>query len=259
MKRSNARHGILLMGGASFNTIGGPDGTFRNVISANGYNGVRITAPATHANIVESNFIGSDAVYSADATLGNTWAGIRINNGAHDNLIGGLQGEGNRISYNLLSGVEVAGTPPPQDNAVLGNTILENTELGIDLGGTNTVSPNDPGDTDGGPNALLNFPELTSGFIAAGQLTFSYDLDVPAGDYRIEFYSSVQADPSGYGEGGQMLHAATVTHSGQGSQSFQTTFAFTGANWLTATATAIKSPNSYGNTSEFSVAVPGNF
>ena len=45
-------------------------------------------------------------------------------------------------------------------NTVRGNSIHDNTFLGIDLSGDG-VTPNDPLDADSGPNDLQNFPVIT--------------------------------------------------------------------------------------------------
>ncbi len=48
------------------------------------------------------------------------------------------------------------------------------------------------------------------------------ELDVPAGDYRIEVFANPTegADPSGYGEGESLAAAQIVTHTGSGPESF---------------------------------------
>ena len=52
---------------------------------------------------------------------------------------------------------------------------------------------------------------------SGGTLTVDFDLDVPAGDYRIEFFTNPSgAGPGGYGNGELFAHGETVTHSGLG-------------------------------------------
>jgi titin len=77
----NLNDGLLLDGGAAFNTIGAG-----NVISHNG-NGLEIAGANTTGNLVVGNFIGTDS--TGTVALGNTNVGILIDNGAHGNTIGG--------------------------------------------------------------------------------------------------------------------------------------------------------------------------
>ena len=67
---------------------------------------------------------------------------------ASNNTIGGTTaGAGNTIANNNGVGVSVTGAGT--GNGILGNSISANTGLGIDLGVAG-VTPNDPGDADGG-------------------------------------------------------------------------------------------------------------
>ncbi|MBN2340053.1 MAG: hypothetical protein JXR45_01115, partial [Deltaproteobacteria bacterium] len=253
----NARNGIVLINGAHHNIIGGTDSFERNVISGNRQTGIRIVGTGTDYNEIMSNNIGSDIYNSADDTVGNGWAGIRIYQYAQHNLIGGDLSRTNFITFNGYDGVEISGLSP-KNNPVLGNYIAYNGLLGIDLGTDETVTPNDAGDVDEGDNDLLNFPEFTSAAYNAGsgEVTVNYNLDVPAGDYRIEFFQNVAVDDSGYGEGAIPTHAETITHSGTGAESFSATFIATEAYFISATTTEILGVGEYGSTSEFSLAVP---
>ncbi|MBN2719156.1 MAG: hypothetical protein JXX14_25125 [Deltaproteobacteria bacterium] len=252
----NIRNGIVLINGAHHNTVGSSIVEYRNVISGNQQAGVRIVGSGTDDNVIQGNFIGTDIANSGVDTLGNGWAGVRIYQYAQYNLIGGDDPSlGNWIRYNSYDGVSISGGAPT-NNPVIGNSIADNGLLGIDLGIDNTVTPNDAGDLDNGDNDLLNFPELTGTSYAFGEITVNYDLDVPAGEYRIEFFENLAADDSAYGEGFMWAHAETVSHGGTGKESFSATFAATETNYITATATEILGVGQYGSTSEFSLAAP---
>jgi titin len=96
--------GVLIQGGAQFNTIGGDIAGERNVISGNDGQGVEITGSGTSNNTISGNFIGvaSDGV----SDLGNYSYGVRIQSGAGSNTIGGNgPHEGNVISGNGNSGL----------------------------------------------------------------------------------------------------------------------------------------------------------
>jgi titin len=139
------------------NTVGGTTTGAGNVISGNAEAGIRISDAGATGNVVEGNYIGTDATGALD--LGNDQDGISVNTDASDNTIGGLgSGEGNTIAFNGGDGVFVeSGT----GNAVLSNSIHSNGGLGIDLG-SNDVDVNDDGDGDAGANGLQNFPVVTS-------------------------------------------------------------------------------------------------
>ena len=103
---------------------------------------------------------------------------------------------------------------------------------------------------------MLNFPIITTTSYADGEVIIDYELDVPAGDYRIEFFENSVIDPSGYGEGEQQRHTETITHTGGGAETFNTIFAMTETEYITATCTKVLLTGGYGSTSEFSLVVP---
>jgi hypothetical protein len=249
-------------GPANHNLIGGTDPRARNVIAGNG-TGIVIAASG---NMVQGNLIGvlADGVTPA----GNSTAGIDLPGiHSHDNLIGGsAAGAGNVIAFSTGvpgyasasgAGVRIDGIQGynPVRNAILGNSIFANAGLGIDL--TNDpeapgVTFNDPGDSDAGANNLQNFPVLASAIIA-GSTTVEGSLNsTPSTTFRVEFFSSQSADPSGYGEGARFLGAISVTTNAAGNATFTGTFATAVQPGQMITATATDSAN---NTSEFSRAI----
>ena len=160
----NDSEGINIRNGATGTTVGGAGAGEGNVISGNNQAGVRIQ---TNGNTIEGNFIGTDPTGTID--VGNQDDGVRFLNTASNNVLGG-PGAGNVIAYNTKFGVDVElGTA----NAILNNTIFANSDLGINLtGGIEdgfSVTANDIGDLDAGPNDLLNYPVITSGWPAGGR------------------------------------------------------------------------------------------
>ncbi|MDH3292758.1 MAG: CSLREA domain-containing protein [Acidimicrobiia bacterium] len=242
----NTDVGIAVFAGGT--TIGGTGAGEGNVISLN-WEGIEINSSN---NVIQGNKIGT----ASDGTTnrGNdTSDGIEIQSGT-GNLIGGTAaGAGNVIAFNQVKGVNATGG---NDNTVLGNTMHSNGGLGIDLS-TTGVTANDAGDGDTGANDRLNFPVLTGP--AGAATTLDVDLDVPAGNYRIEVFTNptVGADPSGHGEGETLVHAETITHTGSGVESFTLTGmpAWTAGDVITATATEDLGGGSHGATSEFSQSV----
>ena len=162
----NVAQGVLIVGGASGNIIGGDSMAQRNVISGNAIAGIRIADSPN--NFVRGNYIGTDATGLAD--LGNAQDGIAIVFPASTgNIIGGnLSGQGNLISGNNSVGVNVSSP----SNFVLGNVIglsangnvLGNSGFGIALdnsdntvgssSSTNVISGNGSGGIAVGANLL---------------------------------------------------------------------------------------------------------
>jgi uncharacterized repeat protein (TIGR01451 family) len=112
---------------ASFNLIGGTSPAARNIISANGTDGIWITGEAATGNQVQGNFIGTDA--TGRVGLGNGEWGVNLDL-ASGNLVGGnAAGAGNLISWNG-GGVQVLSAV---SNRIQGNFI------GSDITGTNAL------------------------------------------------------------------------------------------------------------------------
>ncbi len=95
----NKVEGVLLEGASTKNTIGGTTGGARDVISANGWDGVHIVDSGTTGNLVEGDYIGIGAV--GTIALGNAASGVAIYNGASGNVVGDTTpGLGDVISAN---------------------------------------------------------------------------------------------------------------------------------------------------------------
>jgi uncharacterized repeat protein (TIGR01451 family) len=83
--------------------------------------------------------------------------------------------------------------------------------------GDDGVTPNDPGDLDG----LQNYPVITSAVVVNGLATIEGSLSSLANtSFRIEFYSNISPDPSGYGPGENYLGHILVSTNAQGEASF---------------------------------------
>ncbi|MDW3179674.1 MAG: right-handed parallel beta-helix repeat-containing protein [Acidimicrobiia bacterium] len=248
----NGDRGVQIESGASFTQVGGAGAGEGNVISANLGDGVIIAdwlALGTTGTVVEGNLIGVEA--DGSTPLGNGGHGVHVDPVTGNRIGGTAVGAGNVIANNGATGTQMA--PTSGTNTVLGNSIYANADIGLGLG-WDGVTPNDPGDVDSGPNGLLNFPEVTAASVSAGSVTVDFELDVPAGDYRIEFFTNPSgADPTGYGEGEVLADALTISHTGSGVESFSTSFAGAIGDVITATATEDLG-GSHGATSEFSAA-----
>ena len=103
------------------NFVGGSTAADRNVISGNNANGIEIFGAAVTGVQVSGNYIGPNA--TGTAVLGNSLAGVSVEGGTDNNVIGGTTaGERNVISGNTLHGVDIAGAGTT-GNVVSGNYI----------------------------------------------------------------------------------------------------------------------------------------
>jgi hypothetical protein len=231
---------------SSNNTVGGTFLGSRNVIAGNSLVAIELVAAGTTGNLVQGDFIGlkSDGV----SPLGNG-VGIELFGAASGNTIGGTAaGAGNRIAFNAGAGVTLD-FGSGAGNAIESNTIFSNGGLGIDLN-SDGPTPNDPGDTDSGSNNLQNFPVVLEADSNFSSTTITGTLNsAPSTTFRIEFFSSIVADPSGFGEGETFLGATTTSTNTAGLAVFSATVSSGTPNgrYITATATAAD-----GSTSEFS-------
>lgn len=261
----NASGGVTLHNGAQNNTIGGTIPGARNVISGNREGGIYINYRSTGNNVIQGNFIGTDA--AGTGAVGNQGRGIYLDAGTSGNVIGGVASSNysnalssNRIAFNTGDGISLLSDTlgATVRNNLRGNQIYNNGGLGINLslyGETGTlasgVTPNDAGDGDLGANNYQNFPIITSATNGAKGLAIKGTLSSSASKtYAVDFYASASADPSGYGEGEVYLGTQSITTDSSGNASFAFTLPSVALGQsITATAT-----DAEGNTSEFSQA-----
>jgi CSLREA domain-containing protein len=253
--------GAILIERSSDNTIGGNTVAARNVISGNREFGMHVGGAAR--NTIQGNWIG----VAADGTpLGNDLSGILLL--GHGNLVGGsAPGEGNLIAYNGLAGVQVAANGFPSAHRVSGNSIFQNSGLGIDLSPLRTCdSPTDasyacpdgvtPNDDSPDVDEIQNYPVLTGVIHSTDSTIIDGTLvSTPDMTYRIELFSSVLCDSSGFGEGEALVSTVDVSTDYGGNASFSVISAVTisPSDYLSATAT-----NADNNTSEFSECLAAN-
>jgi len=132
--------------------IGGTTAAARNVISGNGHNGrgqgVLIFGDDTSGEVVEGNFIGTDA--AGTAAVPNLEFGVVLVGGTGNHVGGTDPGAGNVVSGNggIGIGVTVGRGNVPAQNVVQGNLVgtdasggaaLGNGDFGIEISGSKTV------------------------------------------------------------------------------------------------------------------------
>ncbi len=234
---NNTSNGVAV-DNSTFVTIGGSTVGSDNVISDNTNNGVDISG-------------GSSDITVAGNTIDTNSNGINVASGTEITIGGSTSGSENTIVSNLADGVSM--NTGSDIVSVLSNSIFDNGDLGIDLN-SDGVTSNDTDDIDTGVNDLLNSPEANNITESSGNTNVKYTLDVPAGDYRIEFFGNSVADPSGYGEGEDYLGFTNITSNGTGDQLFNyTLIGITGITNLSQTTTKrnVATASGFGATSEF--------
>ncbi len=253
---ANLEDGVLIV--SSHNNMIGDTPRGGNLISGNAQWGVVILGAPGEAdnNIVLGNSIGTKA--NGSAAIPNGWGGVYVR--APNTRVGGITydfglciGVCNRIAFNLGLGVDVRdGT----GNAIRGNAIYANGDLGIDLN-EDGVTLNDimPGDWDTGPNKLQNFPILSAVSSNVVQGTFN---STPNATFTLEFFYNTVCDPSTYGEGETPAGWLTITTDNNGNVytgnnlgfTYQMPIAVPHDSFITVTAT-----DAGNNTSEFSPCI----
>ncbi|MBN2024342.1 MAG: right-handed parallel beta-helix repeat-containing protein [Pirellulales bacterium] len=204
------------------NTIGGTAAGEGNRIAWNGKWGVLVYLAGATENLVRGNEI-----------LGNASTGIRVD-WANQTFI-----EDNRITENGGAGISVISDTGGV--TIARNLVYQNAGIDVDLG-DNGFSPNDPGDEDAGPNALLNWPGLHRASGAAAGWLRIVGAAAPGG--TVEFFQTDNL----YGCGDARAYLGSVTADAAGGCYLDVPVRPGG---VTATVT-----DAAGNTSEFSMIAP---
>src|SRR5581483_10712794 len=106
------------------NVVGGTTAAARNVISANTSTGLVLDGMGTTGNVVEGNYVGTDAPGAAAMANGD---GIVVSGGAHGNTIGGTSA----AAGNLISG-NYPGTGATLRGAGTNGNLVEGNVFGAD-------------------------------------------------------------------------------------------------------------------------------
>ena len=228
------------------NVIGGTTAGSGNVIAANAGSGIEIVAG--DETVVQGNRIGTDV--SGNARLGNALSGVSIHaDGVH---VGGPSaGAANTIAYGGAAGVTVFGG---DRNAIRGNSIFSNADLGIDLG-NDGANFNDELDEDDGPNERQNYPVLSSVTTGVNTRIRGVLHAEPSKTYAIDFYAnpSCMRIPTDFLEGQIYLGSTQVATDGSGRTDFDVTLP---AVTEPGARIAMTATDPDGNTSELSQRLP---
>ncbi len=229
-------------------TVGGTAAGAANVIADGVY------LDQCEQALIQGNKIGVDV--HGEGPLACS-VGVQFRESYSCTLGGTAEGAGNTIAHCLYDGVSVfGGSTPSTGIAILGNRIYGNglpgywwSDIGIDLNADEygDVTPNDPCDVDVGANNLQNYPTLLTATVSGGQVTIEGYLDsTPNESFHLEFFANTGCDPSGYGQGRDLLGTLELTTDGDCNAPFVVTYPARGRG-IAATATSAD-----GSTSEFS-------
>ncbi|MBC6942333.1 MAG: hypothetical protein DWB45_06385 [Xanthomonadales bacterium] len=198
-----------------------------NYIAASAYDGLRIDGSDGQGNAVLGNVIGLPA--AGINAVSNGGSGVRLSNGASNNLIGlNLQGfaSSNTIVGNGINGV---GGPANGDggvavdsgtgNRITGNIIYANYGLNIDLGHDGATA-NDANDGDSGANMLQNFPQLLSISHVGDQRILSGSIHSTNG-LLLEVFGSTYCGNSGRGNAAVKLGSRALVAPPSGEITFK--------------------------------------
>ncbi|MGQ9585672.1 MAG: CSLREA domain-containing protein [Anaerolineae bacterium] len=257
----NGNTGLELEGG-HHNTIGGDTAGERNVISANRNYGIYVRRAEGTGNVIQGNYIGTDAAGTAglgnardgvriaerapgntvgpgNVIAGNGWGGVAIDDGAEQNVV-----TGNRI------GLDAAGAPLPNGydgvyvtGGALGTTVGPANEIAHHVGSGVTVygamtyrvtiTQNSIHDNiwgirvHGGANQGMVTPAIASATVGAGGWQVG---GTACAGCTVELFVNPDAD----GEGVAYIGQATAGGDGAFQASIQGCLA---GSYLTATAT----------------------
>ncbi len=217
---ANQDEGVLVNGAATKNTVGGTTAATANIISGNARAGVWLADAGTSGNVVEGDFIGTNA--AATAAIPNQGDGVLVSNGAANDNIGGIiAGVGNTIANNNGSGVYVS------DSGTTGITVRGNAVFGN--------NGNDQGvDLVNGANHSQAAPFVTGATLGASTSIRGTLTSTARTTFTLDFYAYNGSTPLGE----TYLGSTSVRTDANGKATFSATFGTTTpGQWIVATAT----------------------
>ncbi len=203
----NGGSGVVIRGGASDNIIGGAVPAARNVISANGHEGILLTDADTTGNQVQGNVVGTNANGTAPLANGGNYSGINLTNGASGNTIGGAAaGAGNVVSGNSAGGITLSGSTTV-------NNVLQGNRVGTDIFGTAALSNSVAGIalSDGANDNTIGGEAPGAGNLISGNNGSGIDLSGVGVDDNIIQGNLIGTDGSGAAVLGNRANGITIT------------------------------------------------
>ena len=251
----NGGHGLHLAGGPG-STVGGGTAGAGNLLSGNLRSGLGLSTTDARNINVKGNRMGTTA--NGEAPLANGEHGVFLDQGAHDNTIGGEPtNEANIIAYNADAGVALTASAGV-NNYIDPSETHSNGGLGTDLLDDGLVLENDLAeycgdgkpDCDAGPNSRMNYPIVNSATYDGSSLVLNITLQTRPNDYyNMFFFANSVCDPSGYGEGELFLGSYAFVVPASGVVTFERTINGPDLVGMLFITTSASDPES---TSEFS-------
>jgi parallel beta-helix repeat protein len=202
------------------------------VVNNSGY-GIFLLGART--NSVLGNWIGTDT--TGAWAMGNGKDGLALQGSSATTIGNTTPGGPNVIEFNIGAGINISSA---NSNSISANSIFDNAGLGILLAS--------------GANQSQMPPTLTNATNAFGSTQVEGTLLSQASAmFRLEFFASPGWDPTAMPEGQLYLGATNVLTDLTGTASFVANLPVAAAAQTVVTATAT---DQFGNTSEFSGAIP---
>ena len=151
-----ASYDFVINGGAASNTIGGTSAGSRDVVSGNATYRVYLSDPGTSSNVVEGDYIGTNA--AGNATLGIGTYGVYIGKGATANLIGGATATTADVIAGNSDGVDISGQGTESN-------LVDGDEIGVNAAETAALSNYDGVVLSGGAsNNVVEFAVISGNY-----------------------------------------------------------------------------------------------
>jgi len=242
------------------NFIGGTAAGAGNVIAGASGSGVQIMNASADGNVVQGNYIGTDASgtlmlpngtgVTVRASASGSPVGATIGGTDGANVITNSDGAGVAVLTGFSSNLGM--DTSPVGVSIRENVIVNNGGLGIDLE-DDGITPNDDDDPDDGANGLVNTPVVGSASPSGGMTSIQVPIDgTPNETFTVDVYANVTGDPSGAGEGETFLASVVDMTDGVGEAVVEVMIA---GELPVGTAVTATATDSAGNTSEFAANV----
>lgn len=202
----NTNYGIYL--NDKHTAIGSPLVNTGNIICDNNY-GIFLSLIGDY-NSIQQNKIGVG--WDGSTAFGNANTGVFLNGSDYAYIGGSSPSHKNIIAHNNTGIALKFSTTAALNNRILGNSIFQNSNQGIDIDNNNIVVPNDGLVSSFSNNFGLDYPELVlASNCDPTETKITYQLRVPTGvTYRVEFFSNSSPDATN-GEGETFLGFQNVT------------------------------------------------
>ena len=191
----------ILVDGSPGSQIGGTDPAERNVIAGNHGDGVALWNTGVTGTIIQGNYIGvgADGVTAlpnggSGGSFGVEGGGITLRNYISGTVIGGAAtGAGNIVSNNGRYGiVDYSGT----NTSIQGNTISNNTNHGIFLGGSQDVVEDNVIRSNGGNGVLISGSSIA---VRRNSMFDNTELGIDLGGAGVSFnHAGIVSGPNNY-------------------------------------------------------------